>query len=368
MPDAVSSARPAGRPDARAADLEPLPPELTSIQPGGGYVMRLELAWGHVRRAWLHAVGRRYIERMRRLRKGDRNPAPHEVLDPRDVKFYANQPGGYHWDEADDPYAWRGRLGFARWGLAELIVFATSGAIVTYGFFAPAYAVPQASIATRLFLLFLSFASLVVTALLVWFFRDPYREVPTKPGQVVSPADGTVAEVTELDHHPFVGGPAVKIGIFLSIFNVHVNRWPVAAKVVGLDYKPGKYLNALDPMSALVNDQLHVRLESTDPADGPPRRMAVHLIAGLIARRIVCVVKPGDELPRGHRIGMIKLGSRTEIVVPSESGLRVLAKRGDKVKGGFTVLAEYDAADGPGSSGENERHAPHPGPPPVPLS
>ena len=170
--------------------------------------------------------------------------------------------------------------------------------------------------------------------------------MPTEPGLVVSPADGTVAEVAKLDYHPFLDGPAVRVGIFLSIFNVHVNRWPQAARVVGLDYHPGKYLDARNPDSVTENEQVHLRLETTDPADGPPRRMVIHAIAGAVARRIVCILKPGDLKPRGAKIGMIKLGSRTELILPDEPGLSVKVTIGDKVLGGTTALASYSVGDG----------------------
>ncbi|MGC1274117.1 MAG: phosphatidylserine decarboxylase [Planctomycetaceae bacterium] len=341
MPDSADSIYTA----PPASDLEPMPPELTTIQPGGGPIMRLELAWGGVRRWWLKTFRKRYVERMRSLRKGDRNPTPHEVLDPRDVKYYENQPGGYYWDKADDPFAGRDDLPFARWGLAELVVLMSLGVGVTIGLLLLAQLVAL-PIALRYLLLFAALAAAIVTGLIVYFFRDPHREVPRQPGQIVSPADGTVAAVSEYEHHPFIGGPAVKVGIFLSIFNVHVNRFPMTGRVVGLGYKRGKYLNALKPESALENEQLHVRLVTTDPADGPPRKMVIHLIAGLIARRIVCILKPGDHLDRGDRIGMIKLGSRTELVLPKEPGLKVLVKVGEKVHGGATVIAEYAANAG----------------------
>lgn len=353
-------------PPTTPVDLEPMPPELTTIQPGGGPVMQLELAWGGVRRWWLKTFRKGYVERMRMLRKGERNPTPHEVLDPRDVKYYQNQPGGYYWEQKDDPFTGRDQIPFARWGLAELVLMTLAGVVVTVGFLALGF-VEEIPLLLRYALAILALGGAIATGLIVYFFRDPHRSVPVKPGQIVSPADGTIAAVSEYDDHPFVGGPAVKIGIFLSIFNVHVNRWPMTGRVVGLAYKRGKYLNALKPESVLENEQLHVRLETTDAADGPPRRMVIHLIAGLIARRIVCIVKPGDALTRGERIGMIKLGSRTEIVMPKEAGLRILAKVGDKVHGGATVLAEY-AADRGGKIETSEAHIPQQGGPPVPIS
>jgi phosphatidylserine decarboxylase len=355
--------------------LEPLPPELTTIQPGGGYVMQMELAWGGLRRWWLKTFRGGYVRRMETLRKGSRNPAPHPILDPRDAKYYENQPDAYRWEKEDDPFRWRDKIPFARWGLAELLVFSvlTFTPIVAWivlCFLAPKwYGVVELSDdapPTPVFLgiweslyfptFLVADALAVIGALLVYFFRDPHRDVPAQPGQVVSPADGTVAAVTEYEHHPFIGGPAVKIGIFLSIFNVHVNRFPMTGRVLGLAYKRGKYLNALKPESALENEQLHVRFVTTGDADGPPRRMVIHLIAGLIARRIVCILQPGDLKHRGDRIGMIKLGSRTELVMPKEEGLRVLVTVGQKVHGGATVIAEYAlSAVGPERNEQNHR-------------
>ena len=354
---APDHARP-GEPPPPHESPEPMPPELTTIQPGGGRVMALELAWGRVRRWYLETFRRGYIERMRQTRRGTRNPAPHAIHDPRDAKFYANQPGGWHWLGMDDPFEWRNHVPFARWGLAELFVFSglLFGPFLGWclfaafdGDFAPGQLV-DGDVTWDSVWFWTACVLLIPACLSVWFFRDPVRGIPDTAGACVSPADGTVAEVTELDHHPFVGGPAVRVALFLSIFDVHVNRWPIAGRVVGLDYHPGEYLDARDPESVTRNEQLHVRLVTTDPADGVGadgvaveggRRMVIHLIAGAIARRIVSIVKPGDVLPRGARIGMIKLGSRTELIVPREDGLVVDVAVGDKVRGGSTVLLHY---------------------------
>ncbi|MFO0797017.1 MAG: phosphatidylserine decarboxylase family protein [Gemmataceae bacterium] len=314
---------------------EPMDPKLTTIQPGGGVVMRLELAWGALRRAYLRTFRAGYVRRMAALRKGDTNPCPFPVLDPRDLKFYRNQPG-YHWEPQDDPFRWRDRIPFARAGLAELLVFTA----LTFG--------PAAALAAWLStagdgllpaLGWLLVAALwVAGVLVVWFFRDPERAVPTAPGLVISPADGKVVLIQELEYDEFVGGPAVQIGIFLSIFNCHLNRAPVAGRVVGLRYKMGKFLNAIRPESARENEQLAVRMQEDAP---PYRRYVIRQITGAIARRIVCWLKPGDAVSRGERFGMIKFGSRTELVMPREAGLKIVTKLGDKVKAGLSVLAEY---------------------------
>jgi phosphatidylserine decarboxylase len=316
--------------------LEPMDPQLKWDQPGGGVVVHLELAWGRVRRWWLKTFRRGYVERMRTLRRGNENRCPHEVLDPRDLKFFRNQ-GGYEWDRADDPFAWRDRIPFARSGLAELIVFS----ILTLGVAAGLAAVlisRNVGSATAI-LGWLVVATLtVIGALIVWFFRNPPRAIPSGAGTVVSPADGLVVTIEELEHDDFIGGPALLIGIFLSIFNVHINRAPLAGRVIGLRYKKGKFLNALRPESARENEQLAVRMQQTA---APCRRFVVRQITGAIARRIVCWLKPGDNLDTGEQFGMIKLGSRTELVLPRTASLELKVQVGAKVKAGSSILATF---------------------------
>jgi phosphatidylserine decarboxylase len=263
---------------------------------------------------------------MAELRHGSTTDAPHEILDPRDLKYCRNQ-CTCDWDEQVDRFAWREKLPFARWGLAELQLMAWPLlALAIVGFwYHPALAVPPA----------------ILLAFVLYFFRDPPRVVPQEPGLLVSPADGTVAEVAHVDHDEFVGGPAVRIGIFLSIFNVHINRAPAESRVIRLRYTPGEFLNALNPESAIRNESLWIFLEEESP---PHRRLVVRQIAGLIARRIVCDLRSGQRVARGHKFGMIKLGSRTELIFPDEEGLRVLAQVGQKVAGGSTVLARYESS------------------------
>jgi len=319
--------------------LEPMDSQLRWIQPGGGFVCRLELAWGHWRRFWLKTFRPGYVRRMAATRKGTANGCPHEVLDPRDLKFYRNQPGHF-WDAADDPFQWRDKLPFARAGLAELIVFSLL-------FFGPAFALAVGLIAQAAEIAlplqglgWLVVATLVVLGFhIVWFFRSPPRRIPTEIGLVVSPADGKVVAIDEIEDDDFINGPAVRIGIFLSIYSVHINRAPVAGRVIGVRYTAGKYLNALRPESARENERLAVRMQETT---APYRRYVVTQITGAIARRIVCWLKPGDELGRGEQFGMIKLGSRTELVLPKDAALKIRTKLGDNVKAGVSVLASYD--------------------------
>jgi phosphatidylserine decarboxylase len=299
-------------------------PQVRSIQPGGGACMRLELTWGRFRRWYLKRFRRRYVERIAEVRRGGQNACPHEVLDPRDVKFFRNQ-DGFSWNPEDDPFAWRDRLPVVRVGLAELIVLGGTCLVLTAGLataYWPACWVPA-----------------LLGLFILWFFRDPRRNVPAEPGQIVAPADGKVVQVENLPHDAYIGGPAIQIGIFLSVFNVHVNRSPSAARVIGLTYQRGKFLNALRSVSARENEQMIVRLEDDH---FPHRRFIVRQIAGAIARRIVCWIAPGESLERGERFGMIKLGSRTELVMPDDPTLTLLVSPGDHVRAGSTVMARYE--------------------------
>jgi len=138
-------------------------------------------------------------------------------------------------------------------------------------------------------------------------------------------------------------GTCVQFGIFLSIFNVHANRSSLPGRVVAVRYRPGKFLNALRPESARENENLDIVLidnEEIQP-DGTPRKFRIRQITGQFARRIVCWVRPGDVLNRGEMYGMIKLGSRTELIIPAEDSLEIVAKIGDKICAGSTTLARY---------------------------
>jgi phosphatidylserine decarboxylase len=316
--------------------LEPMDAQITSIQPGDAYVVHLELAWGRLRRWWLRTFRRRYVARMRQTRRGDENRCPHEVLDPRDVKFYSNQ-GGYWWDQADDPFAWREKIPFARAGLAELLL----AGIVSFGGAAilawPLVGREYTALAIMGWLLVA--ALVVIGGLIVWFFRDPPRRIPTQTGAIVAPADGKIVTIERIAHDEFIGGPAVLVGIFLSIFNVHINRAPLAARAIGLSYTRGKFLNALKPQSVRENERLEVRLQSTQ---WPQYQMRLRQISGAIARRIVCWLRPGDDLAVGEQFGMIKLGSRTELILPDVPELTLTTQVGDKVQAGSSVIGRFE--------------------------
>lgn len=168
------------------------------------------------------------------------------------------------------------------------------------------------------------------------FFRDPQRQPPDEPGILVAPADGRVVETAQLDLHPDVGGPATRIGIFMSVFDVHVNRSPCSGIVKRISYQPGQFLDARDPKAGQMNEASTIVIEPDDASSGP---VVVRLIAGLIARRIVCGVKVGDRLTAGQRIGLVKFGSRAELIVPTAVGYAPAVVIGDKARAGVTILA-----------------------------
>jgi phosphatidylserine decarboxylase len=296
-----------------------------SVQPGGGFCYRIEMAWGRWRRWYLKKFRAGYVRRMAALREGDTAGAPHEILDPRDLKYCCNQCSA-RWRPEDDPFAWRERLPLARWGLAELQIMGWPLAALVVLFVWLGGAWPWAALVPAALL-----------ALILYFFRDPPRRVPDAADAIVAPADGTIVEVMPLEHDAFLGGPAVRIGIFLSIFNVHINRAPWAGRVIEMHYRPGEFLNALRPESAERNECLWIGFQ--EPA-APHRRFAVRQISGLLARRIVCTLAPGRTVPRGEKFGMIKLGSRTELILPA-GDVEVAVRPGERVHAGSQVVARW---------------------------
>jgi phosphatidylserine decarboxylase len=167
------------------------------------------------------------------------------------------------------------------------------------------------------------------------FFRDPNRTIPQDPDVFVSPADGVVTDITELDNVEYLGGPALRVGIFLSVFDVHVNRSPCAGTVEYLQYKAGEFLDARSTDATHRNECQAIGLSC--PQWGG-LKVLIRQIAGLIARRIVCPLKAGDTLAAGERFGMIKFGSRTELIVPRQAGFVPAVKVGDGVWGGSSIL------------------------------
>jgi phosphatidylserine decarboxylase len=176
----------------------------------------------------------------------------------------------------------------------------------------------------------------VLTLLALWvayFFRDPERAGERGPSLVIAPADGKVVMITEMDEPAFVGGRATRVSIFMNVFNVHVNRYPIDGVLRYRHYNPGRFFNAAAEKSSLENEQMSIGIESASGA-----RVLVRQIAGLIARRIVTYGKDGDSVRQGERMGMIRFGSRVDVFLPPGSNVRV--KLGQITTAGTTVVGE----------------------------
>jgi phosphatidylserine decarboxylase len=178
------------------------------------------------------------------------------------------------------------------------------------------------------------FLPLLLAVFFLWFFRDPERAIPAEAGAVVSPADGKVTDVETIAVN---GQPRTRISIFLSVFDVHVNRSPVSGIITNVEYKRGRFHNAMGAASAVENEQNIVTVE------GDGHTVVFKQIAGVLARRIVFTKKIGDRVERGERVGLIKFGSRMDIVLDSAADVRV--RVGDRVRGGSSVLAHLPQAE-----------------------
>jgi len=269
------------------------------------------------------------------------------------------------------------RIPLTRYGLPEVVVYPLAilaamvvcAAVVLYG---PADWVGGRAWVRPTFWT----AEATLLALLLWalmFFRDPHREIPQDGSLWLSPADGTVMDIERVEEPEFIAGPALRIGIFLSIFNTHINRAPCDARIERITYRRGKYLNAMNPLAGKVNESnalAMVRVPSRDArgvscmaqdeawatSHEPPLRdtsseirdtkFIVRQVSGAIARRIVCAAQEGRQLARGERFGMIKFGSRTELYVAAGEEIECVVRVGDKVKAGVTPLARYTTAPG----------------------
>lgn len=181
----------------------------------------------------------------------------------------------------------------------------------------------------------LSVFFLLAAGYIAWFFRHPQRQFQRSPAHLLAPADGTVTAVGIVPHPSFPDGQAVRVAIFMSLFNVHINWSPCDGVVEKTEYFPGKFLNAMDDKASDENERkiLYLRCRNEDP-------VIVKLVAGLVARRIVSPLETGDELEQGETIGLIRFGSRVEILAPIH--YRPLVKKGEKVRGRISVLMKHD--------------------------
>ena len=213
-------------------------------------------------------------------------------------------------------------MSFAKEGLLFIIV----AALVAAG----AYAVALNRRSWPFWLL--AFLLTLIALWVAYFFRDPERTGERGERLVVAPADGRIVLVTEVDEPSFIHGRAMRISIFMNVFSVHVNRYPVSGTVKYVKHTEGKFLNAAVEQSSLENEQVSVGIEAG------PNRILVRQIAGLIARRIITYSREGDQAEQGARFGLIRFGSRVDVFVPPDATLRV--KAGEQTSAGTTVLAD----------------------------
>jgi phosphatidylserine decarboxylase len=192
-------------------------------------------------------------------------------------------------------------------------------------------------ISAATFVLGLTWAAVVgagLTAFLLWFFRDPERNPPFGTDLVVAPADGRVVSIVKTENAPLLEGPRVRVSIFMSPLDVHVNRMPIAAVVEDRRHTSGKFLAAYQDDAAEHNEQNAMRI-----ADPEGRKLGVVQVAGFLARRIVCKARTGDTYKKGERFGLIMFGSRTDLYLPADAEIELV--EGQKVKGGETVIGRF---------------------------
>lgn len=187
----------------------------------------------------------------------------------------------------------------------------------------------------------------LLTLFSIFFFRDPVRTVNVEQNGLVSPADGRVIGIEEIDDNPFMGGKALKVSIFLSIFDVHVNRVPATGTIDYVKYNPGKFFAAFKDKASQLNEQTEIGMTSLTG-----NKIIFKQIAGLIARRIVCNLKDSDNVSAGDRFGIIRFGSRAELFVPL--GTEIWVKVGDHVQGGETIIGQLPVQP---SNSESESNA-----------
>jgi phosphatidylserine decarboxylase len=185
-----------------------------------------------------------------------------------------------------------------------------------------------------------AFLLMVLALWVAYFFRDPERSGERGGELVIAPADGRVVMITEVDEPAFLHGKALRISIFMNVFNVHVNRYPVSGTVRFVHYNPGKFFNAATDKSSLENEQMSVGIERASPGSGSTR-VLVRQIAGLVARRIVTYSREGDVVEQGERMGIIRFGSRVDVFLPTSAS--PVVKVGETTTAGASVIARLEA-------------------------
>ncbi len=302
---------------------------IESVQPGGGFCIGLERRWGVWRRFWLRLLRPGYVKHMQERRQGNCEGCRHDIIDSRDLKLYRNV-CGFEFRPEDDAFQWREKIGLARLGLAEA-VFATFLLTLTLS------SLGSVTVSSGNSLLWLvAVPVLILYYQAIRFFRDPQRKTPQDPNALISPSDGIVTDLHEVEDADFPGGLAYRMSIYLSPWDVHLNRNACTATVESVRYFPGRFLNARHKNCAIQNEQLWV-----DYVDQSGRTVRVKQISGAMARRLVCWLKPGESVIAGERYGMIKYGSRADILIAAAQNYAVSVQVGDRVYAGETVLLEF---------------------------
>lgn len=234
------------------------------------------------------------------------------------------------------------RIPLTRYGLPQVAVFPLIliAAMILYYWLARRFMQPACACPMTTLMVWLP--EMILLVVLVWvfsFFRDPVRTIAQDTHLLLSPADGTIAKVETLDSYSGFDGPVLRIEIFLSVFNVHINRVPCPVRIGQITYKPGRFVDARRSDCSKVNEANEIEMFR---ADEPKDRMLVRQISGAVARRIVCEAKTDQQLAAGEKFGMIKFGSCTELYVPARDNLKSQITVGDKVKAGLTILARYE--------------------------
>jgi len=208
----------------------------------------------------------------------------------------------------------------------EGILFITIGAVLTIAFIFASLRYDSK------FLFGSSIVLSILTIFVIFFFRDPNRTITATANELVAPADGKIVLIVDLDNHPFIGGPATQVSIFLNVFDVHINRVPTTGTIDYVKYNPGQFLVASADKASEVNEQTEIGMTTPQGT-----KLVFKQIAGLIARRIVCTLSESDSVQAGERCGMIKFGSRTDLIVPK--GTEIAVRLGQHVTGGETIMA-----------------------------
>ena len=224
---------------------------------------------------------------------------------------------------------------FTKYGMRELMIFGGIAAMLMIFVLVVSITFLRLDVALLVSIPFVALFVLVVS-----FFRDPVRVLPKGEHRLVAPADGTIYDIGEFDEPDFLGEKATRIGIFLSIFDCHINRMPCSGKVEKITYKKGKFFSALK--ARLCSEKNESNFIGLSGAAGTETKVAVKQIAGQIARRIVCDLKEGDAVERGQQFGMIKFGSRTELFIPQSANFKLKVKLGASVKAGRTVVGTLE--------------------------